>query len=72
MIDRTFKPIVSIVGETATRLEKIDASSTMIGETYEPTVRRIRTGLLAQWDAITNSAISIDVRPGLSGPCFVI
>jgi len=48
MIDRTFKPIVNIVGEAATRPTRIDAKCTMIGETYKSTVRRIETGLLAQ------------------------
>lgn len=48
MIDRTFRPIVSIVGEAATRPKRIHARCTMIGETYKSTVRRIETGLLAQ------------------------
>jgi hypothetical protein len=48
MIDKTFKPIISIVGGTTTRPERIDARCTMIDETYKSTVRRIETGLLAQ------------------------
>lgn len=48
MIDRTFKPIVSIVGEAATRPTRIDARRTMISETYKSTVGRIEMGLLAQ------------------------
>ncbi len=48
MIDRTFKPIVSIVGATVTRPTRIDARCTMIGETYKSTVERIEIGLLAQ------------------------
>ncbi|MDH4249922.1 MAG: hypothetical protein OEV27_01940 [Nitrospira sp.] len=48
MIDRTFKPIVNIVGEAATRPKRIDARRTMIGETYQSTVGRIEIGLLAQ------------------------
>lgn len=48
MIDRTFKPIVSIVGEAATRPKRIHARCTMIGETYKSTVGRIEMGLLAQ------------------------
>lgn len=48
MIDRTFKPIVNIVGEAATRPKRIDARRTMIGETYQSTVGRIEMGLLAQ------------------------
>ncbi len=48
MIDRTFKPIVSIVGEAATKSKRIDAQRTMIGETYKSIVRRIEMGLLAQ------------------------
>ena len=48
MIDRTFKPIVSIVEEATTRPTRIDARRTMIGETYTSTVGRIEMGLLAQ------------------------
>jgi hypothetical protein len=48
MIDRTFKPIVSIVGEAATRTKRINARCTMIGETYKSTIRLIETGLLAR------------------------
>lgn len=57
MIDRTFKPIATIVGEAATRPTRIDAKCTMISETYKPTIRRIETSLLAQWNKITNSHI---------------
>lgn len=48
LIDRTFKPIVSILGEAATRPKRIAARRTMICKTYQSTVRRIEMGLLAQ------------------------
>jgi hypothetical protein len=53
MIDGTFKPIVSIVEEAATRPNRIDARCTMIEETYKSTIRRIEISLLAQWNKIT-------------------
>ncbi|MGB4067586.1 MAG: hypothetical protein WBK08_06090 [Nitrospira sp.] len=48
MIDRTFKPIVNIVGEAATRTKRINARCTMIGEIYQSTLGHIEMGLLAQ------------------------
>lgn len=57
MIDRTFKPIVNIVGEAATRPNRIDARCSMSGETYRPTIGHIGTGLLAQWDRIANNHV---------------
>ncbi|MDC8448433.1 MAG: hypothetical protein LV473_08750 [Nitrospira sp.] len=57
MIVGTFKPIVSIVGGASTKPERINAGCTTIGESYEPTVERIGTGLLAQWDMIANSHV---------------
>lgn len=57
MIDRTFKPIVSIVGEAPTRPNRINTRLTTIGETYQSTVRRIEMGLLAQKDRIANNHV---------------
>lgn len=39
--DRTFKPIGSIVGKTATRPGRIDARCITIGKICEPTIERV-------------------------------
>ncbi len=57
MIDRTFKPIVSIVREAATRPKRINARCTMIGETYQSTGWHIKMGLLAQSVQIANNHV---------------